>query len=519
MAASIPRIVIAGVASGVGKTTTTVAIIRALRARGLRVAPFKCGPDYLDPTYHARAAQRTSHNLDGWMMGREAVLSTFAAEAEGADVAIIEGVMGLFDGASPTGDEGSTAEIARWLDAPVVLVADASGMARSLAALVQGFAGFDPALRLAGVVCNQVGSRGHLDLLRQAQRTPPVLGGFPRDEAQRFPERHLGLRTADEAAVPEERLDHWGARAEEYVSLDVLLEIARGAPPLPVIEAAGEVRGTAAEVRGATSDVRSAANEACGAAGELRSDTGDERGAASDGRGAAGEQRGATSHVRGVARPRVARVGIAFDEAFHFYYADNLRRLEAAGAELVRFSPLRDARLPDVDALYLGGGYPEAHAERLADNAALRAEIRAFAERDGPIYAECGGLMLLTEAIRTLDGRAFPMVGLIPAEAVMCERLQALGYVEVETQARTVLGPAGLRFRGHQFRYSELRPAPGSIEHAYSIRRRRGGQVTREGYATRNVLASYVHAHWASNPLVPEGLVASAAAHRKEQGR
>ncbi|WP_437743708.1 cobyrinate a,c-diamide synthase [Sorangium sp. So ce1504] len=497
MSRAIPRLVVAGTASGVGKTTATVAIARALRARGLEVALFKCGPDYLDPTYHARAVAGISHNLDGWMMGREAVLSTFAAEAAGADVALIEGVMGLFDGASPTGEEGSTAEIAKWLEAPVALVVDASGMARSVAALVQGFAGFDPALRVAAVVCNQVGSRGHLDILRQAQaqvnRSLPVLGGLPRDEAQRFPERHLGLRTADEAALPEERLDHWGAQAEAWIGLDALLEIARAAPPVP------EVAAT-------------------------------------------------TSAVSMTAPPRQARIGVAFDEAFHFYYADNLRRLEAAGAELVRFSPIRDARLPDVDALYLGGGYPEVHAERLAANAALRDEIRAFAGRGGPIYAECGGLMYLAEAIRTLDGRAHPMVGLVPAEAAMCEKLQALGYVEVETQARTILGGAGLRFRGHQFRYSELRPsqravpapaepaaapaepppaqapppaehAPLPIEHAYSVRRRRGGQVAREGYRAGSVLASYVHAHWASNPLVPEGLVASAAAHRKERAR
>ncbi|WP_437781095.1 cobyrinate a,c-diamide synthase [Sorangium sp. So ce1097] len=498
MSRAIPRLVVAGTASGVGKTTTTVAIARALRARGLRVALFKCGPDYLDPTYHARAVAGTSHNLDGWMMGRDAVLSTFAAEAAGADVALIEGVMGLFDGASPTGEEGSTAEIAKWLEAPVALVVDASGMARSVAALVQGFAGFDPGLRVAAVVCNQVGSRGHLDILRQAQaqanRSTPVVGGLPRDEAQSFPERHLGLRTADEAALPEERFDHWGAQAEAWIGLDALLEIARSAPALPEAAASAPVVPEPAQ------------------------------GAPAGG-------------ARAAAQPR-ARIGLAFDEAFHFYYADNLRRLEAAGAELVRFSPLRDARLPEVDALYLGGGYPEAHAARLADNAALRAEIRAFAGRGGPIYAECGGLMFLTEAIRTLDGRAHPMVGLVPAEAVMCEKLQALGYVEVETQARTILGGAGLRFRGHQFRYSELRPtqpaqaaaspepppapaaqAPLPIEHAYSVRRRRGGQVAREGYWAQRVLASYVHAHWASNPLAAEGLVASAAAHRKELGR
>ncbi|WP_437335567.1 cobyrinate a,c-diamide synthase [Sorangium sp. So ce394] len=511
MSPAIPRLVVAGTASGVGKTTATVAIARALRARGLRVALFKCGPDYLDPTYHGRAVAGTSHNLDGWMMGRDAVLSTFAAEAAGADVALIEGVMGLFDGASPTGEEGSTAEIAKWLEAPVALVVDASGMARSVAALVQGFAGFDPALRVAAVVCNQVGSRGHLDILRQAQaqRSPPVIGGLPRDQAQRFPERHLGLRTADEAAIPEGRFDHWGAQAEAWIGLDALLEIARGAPALPV---ASDAATSAAAP--AASDATAAPAGAAAAAG---------------------------------AAPRRARIGVAFDEAFHFYYADNLRRLEAAGAELVRFSPIRDARLPDVDALYLGGGYPEVHAERLTENAALRAEIRAFAGGGGPIYAECGGLMYLTEAIRTLDGRAHPMVGLVPAEAVMCEKLQALGYVEVETQARTILGGAGLRFRGHQFRYSELRPAapahaaqapspasppspaapppspaaeaPLPIEHAYSVRRRRGGQVAREGYRAQNVLASYVHAHWASNPRVPEGLVASAAAHRKERAR
>jgi cobyrinic acid a,c-diamide synthase len=456
MSQSIPRLVLAGISSGAGKTTATVAITRALRARGLRVALFKCGPDYLDPTYHARASGATSHNLDGWMMGRDAVLSTFRRQAEGADIALVEGVMGLFDGASPTGDEGSTAEIARWLDAPIALVVDASGMARSLAALVHGFARFDPELHLAAVVCNQVGSRGHLDLLRQAQRQPPVLGGLPRDRENRFPERHLGLRTADEATLPEAQLDRWGALAEEWIALDALLDVARAAPPVPAPR--------------------------------------DEHGAG--------------------ARPRACSIGVAFDEAFHFYYADNLRRLEAAGAELVRFSPLSDNRLPDVDALYFGGGYPELHAERLSENTAMLGAVRAFAERGGPIYAECGGLMVLTEAIRSLDGRVHPMVGLFPAQAVMRERLQALGYVEVETQARTVLGAAGLRFRGHQFRYSELCPAPSATEHAYSIRRRRGGEVTREGYRTANVLASYVHAHWASNPLAAEGLVASAAAHR-----
>jgi cobyrinic acid a,c-diamide synthase len=459
---SMPRLVVAGTASGVGKTTVVVALARALRARGLRVALFKCGPDYLDPTYHARAVDAPSQNLDGWMMGRDAVQATFADASRGADVAIVEGVMGLFDGASPTGEEGSTAEVAKWLDAPVALVVDAGGMARSIAALAQGFVSYDPALRVAAVIANQVGSRGHLDLLRAAQRTPPVVGGFPRDPGHAFPERHLGLRTAEEATVPAALLDHWGAQAESWLGVDTLLAIARGAAPMP--------RATLAE-RPAT--------------------------------------------------PRTCRIGLARDAAFHFYYADNLRRLEELGAELVPFSPVDDAALPQVDGLYLGGGYPELFADRLAANASMREAVRAFAEAEGPVYAECGGLMYLTRGIVMADGSRWPMVGLVPAEAQMRDRLQALGYVEVETQARSILGPAGTRFRGHQFRYSELSPPPdpSSIEHVYSLRKRRGNETTREGYGAKNVVASYVHAHWASNPSVPAELVRACARFREEQGQ
>jgi cobyrinic acid a,c-diamide synthase len=454
---SIPRLVVAGTGSGVGKTTTTIAIARALQARGLKVALFKCGPDYLDPTYHARAIGRPSPTLDGWMMGRDAVLATFSRAAAGADVAIVEGVMGLFDGAAPTSDEGSSAEIAKWLGAPVVAVIDASGMARTVAAIAGGLAAFDPDLRVGGVVCNRIGSRGHLDLLARALRSPPVLGGFPSDAAAAFPERHLGLRTADEATVPAALLDRWAALAEEWIGLDAVLDLARSAGPL-VSPAAPPVSAGASAI----------GTQAC-------------------------------------------RIGIAWDDAFHFYYEENLRLLEALGATLVRFSPVSDARLPDVDGLYLGGGYPEVHAAALARNETMRSAVADFARRGGPVYAECGGLMYLSRAIRTLDGTSHPMVGLVDGEAVLRDRLQAIGYVEVETQERTLLGGAGLRFRGHQFRYSELvggRPLSG----AYSLRRRRGGDVEREGYGGSNVLASYVHAHWASNPLVAQGFVASCAA-------
>jgi cobyrinic acid a,c-diamide synthase len=460
--ATVPRLVIAGVSSGVGKTTVTVALARALAARGLRVAIFKCGPDYLDPTYHARAVGTPSQNLDGWMMGRDAVLTTFAHATAQADVALVEGVMGLFDGASPTGEDGSTAQIAKWLDAPVALVVDAGGMARSIAALAHGFASFDPALRVDAVVANKVGSRGHLDLLRSAQRSPPILGGLLEDPEHAFPERHLGLRTADESTLSDALLDHWGGRAAEWLAVEALLDLARSAPPLA--SAAGE---------------------------------------------------GAP------ARPRACRIGVATDAAFHFYYADNLRRLEMLGAELVPFSPIADRELPDIDGLYFGGGYPEAFAAQLAANEPMRAAVLAFAVRGGPVYAECGGLMYLTRAIATVSGERHAMVGLVPAEARMCDKLQALGYVEVETQAKTILGGAGTRFRGHQFRYSELCPAPdpATVDHVYSLRRRRGSETTREGYGVGNVVASYVHAHWASNPNVPAQLVHACERFRADRTR
>lgn len=444
----IPRLIVAGVSSGVGKTTIVVGLCRALRARGLKVAVFKCGPDYLDPTYHARAANALCHNLDGWMMGRDAVMETFARGARAADIAVIEGLMGLFDGASPTGEEGSTAEIAKWLRAPVLLVVDASGMARTLAAVSHGFVDFDREVRIAGLVCNRVGSRGHVDLLRKAVGGLPILGALPEVSDLAFPERHLGLHTADERAVPDGVLSAWGERVAEWFDIDTIIEAARNAPRLPQAPPADRRTPIAS---------------------------------------------------------RRCRIGIAFDEAFHFYYEDNLQRLSDLGVELVRFSPLRETELPKVDGLYFGGGYPEAHAEALSRNEPMQQNIAAFAAAGGPIYAECGGLMYLSAGIRTLDGHFHPMVSIFPAEAVMHDRLQALGYVEVETQERSILGPAGLRFRGHQFRYSDLRLSSGEAECIFSVRRRRGGEVFREGYRSRNVLGSYVHAHWASNPLAAEG--------------
>lgn len=433
----------------------------AMRARGLKLAAFKCGPDYLDPSYHERAAGVRSHNLDGWMMTRDSVVATFARASAGADIAVIEGMMGLFDSAMPTSDEGSTAEIAKWLEAPVIIVTDASGIARTIAAIAHGFARFDPAVRVAGMICNRVGSRGHLDLLRAANPEVPIVGGFQAHPELAFPERHLGLLRADETAVPQRLIDGWSRLGSEWLDLDTILEIARSAPALENISASDE-----AEI-------------------ELYS------------------------------RAR-CRIGVASDDAFHFYYEDNLNRLRSLGAELVDFAPSRDRELPAVDGLYFGGGYPEAVARELSSNTAMLEAIRRFAARGGVIYAECGGLMYLCENIRTLDGALWPMAALIPGVAVMSDHLQALGYAEVETNAESILGLARTRFRGHQFRYSTLEDAHAEdrIDRIYNVKPRWGGAPFTEGYRIGNLLASYVHAHWASNPAIAEALVRSCISSR-----
>jgi cobyrinic acid a,c-diamide synthase len=441
---SFARLLIGGAASGVGKTTFTAGLCRALMRRGLRVAVFKCGPDYLDPTYHRRASGRSVHNLDGWLMGRDAVRETFAHNARSVDVSLIEGVMGLFDGADPHSLSGSSAEIAQWLEAPIVLVCDARGMARSVAALAHGFDTFEPGVSLSGLICNRLGSAGHLALLKRAERGVPVLGGMLRDGEHAFPERHLGLHSADEID-PERAFDAFADQIEAHCDVPRLLELARSAPTLSTSGAA---------------------------------------------------------HAPAAKRCRIA---VARDEAFHFYYDANLRLLEQAGAELVEFSPLRAAALPQADGVYIGGGYPESHARALEANTAMRRALRDFAGRGRPMYAECGGLMYLCDSIVTQAGDRHEMLGLVPGSAIMTNGLQALGYVDVETEVDSLLGPRGTRFRGHQFRHSRFETS--RAPHLYRMTVARSGETSHEGYGSANLVASYVHAHWASNPGIATAFV------------
>lgn len=454
----VPTIVLGGVSSGVGKTTITCALIRAFVRRGLCVAPFKCGPDYLDPSYLSRAAGRSAHNLDSWMMGKEALRATFARTSQGADLAVVEGVMGIFDGASPSSEAGSTAQIAKWLKAPSLLIVDAGGMARTIAALLHGFANFDPELDLAGALCNRVGSPRHLDLLREALPSdgPVIFGGLPKKLDCTFSERHLGLIEARKNEVPEAVFDALADLVETWVDLDALLALAKDRP-VALSERLQEPERAA---------------------------------------------------------PRV-RIGIAQDEAFSFYYPENLALLRAQGAELVAFSPVRDEALPEVDALYFGGGYPELHARQLAENLAMKKAVLEFVGSNRPVYAECGGMMYLCQGIETVQGERCPMVGALSGWAKLQGKLVALGYAEVSTCQDSILGPKGTSYRGHQFRYSMIEDVDAAALGALEIRRRRDGKATREGYWAHRTVASYVHAHWASNPEIPASLVQAALEARR----
>ena len=453
----IPALVVAGVASGVGKTTFTLGLLETLRRRGLAVQPFKVGPDFIDPGFHALVAGRPSYTLDGWMCSRAYVRSTVSRAAATADLTVIEGVMGCFDGRGAASDEGSTAEVAKWLGAPVILVLDAGAMARSAGAIVLGFERFDPELDLAGVVFNHVAGEGHWEWLRQAVagrcRAAP-LGFLPRRDALSLPERHLGLVTAAERGLPPPLLDELCRVMEASVDIDRLLSLAR-------------------------------------------SHVEPDRRAPSGGR---------PSHTR---RDRTAgpRIGVARDLAFQFYYPANLDLLCAAGAELTFWSPLRDRELPDVDALYLGGGYPEVHAARLAANTSMRAAVRAFAAAGRPVYAECGGLLYLAEALEAEGGILAPMVGVLPTIGRMTPQRLTLGYTEIEVTRPTLLGPAGTLVRGHEFHASRIDAVPGWVPRAYAVRTTGDRSTRAEGYLIGETLMSYVHLHFGSNPAVADHLV------------
>ena len=445
-------LVIAGTHSGAGKTSITLAMMAALKRRGYAVQGFKVGPDFIDPGHHTMVTGRPSHNLDGWMLSKEENLTIFSRYAGQAEAVVVEGVMGLYDGYDGLTEAGSTAQMAKWLGLPVLLTVDARSVARSLAATALGFARFDTDLTWAGLAANRVGSPNHIRLLAEAMTAVPDMkfwGGLARESAISLPERHLGLVTADETPWGESELEPLADWIEAGIDVAGLWD------SLPEINPK--------------------------------------------------EQPSASIQISGA---RV-RIGVARDRAFCFYYPENLSRLEAAGAEVVFFSPVQDRRLPrELDGLYIGGGYPELYARELADNHDLREAIQRFGTSGKPVYAECGGLMYISRSLKDDSGRVWPMAGLLPIETRMLTRLKSLGYRELTLTEDTPLGPAGLTARGHEFHYSEITEA-GPTHQVYQVRARGGEMKDCAGFMKGNVLASYVHLHFGSNPEVAENLTAA----------
>ncbi|WP_417022261.1 cobyrinate a,c-diamide synthase [Bilophila wadsworthia] len=446
---------IAAPRSGEGKTTASIALMRALARRGLRVQGFKCGPDYIDPTFHAQATGLPACNLDTWMMGRDGVRALWDSRAPDADAAVCEGVMGLFDSRDPGDPAGGTADCARALGLPVVLVFNGRGMAGSVAALVAGFQlhAVRMGVRLVGAIANNVGSPRHADILRQAlerANLPPLLGALPRREEWRLPERQLGLLPSEEAGTTAAWLDALAEMAEQHLDIDRLLALTTSKRPE--------------------------------APAPLPSEN---------------------------VRPR--RMGIAKDKAFCFYYEENERVLRSQGWEPVPFSPLADTALPiGIEALYLGGGYPEVFARELSRNAAMRENIRDFAARGGEIYAECGGYMYLCTTLEASeeaggtrdDRRIWPMCGVIDATARMGGRIRSLGYREASMLSGAPFGLRHETFRGHEFHWSDIE-LHRDYPPLYEVRTRSG--VEKAGVAFGNVRAGYVHLYWGNEGHAEEG--------------
>lgn len=455
---SIPRIMIAGTHSGVGKTTIATAVMAMLSKAGLRVQPYKVGPDYIDPGFHRAATGRVSRNLDTFFLGEEGVKELFVRSAAGADISVIEGVMGLYDGIG-AGDEGSSARVAKILRCPVILVVDARSMARSAAAVVWGYANLPGGIPLAGVVLNRVGSPRHYQILEEAitEKTGiPVLGCLMRNNELHLPERHLGLVPSVENKRLRDTVETLAERAIQGISREKLLNLARSAPAIS-----------------------------------------------------------AEQHIFAVEPGEPVRLGIVRDNAFNFYYQDGLDLLKALGAELVTCSALDDETLPeDLDGLYIGGGFPEMFIEQLAENRAFIDVLRRRVEKGMPVYAECGGLMYLCQTISDISGQKFYHgVGILPARCKMEKKRVALGYVTATALVDNILVKKGTVLRGHEFHYSTA-GGPDLIP-AFLLKKTGGENGHADGYASKNVLATYLHIHFAGSIEAARGLLRSCARYQR----
>ena len=448
-------VIIAGTHSGSGKTTVTLGIMAALSRLGQTVQPFKCGPDFIDPTLHKLVTGRDSRNLDLWMMGETFCIESFTNQQELADISVIEGVMGMYDGG-----DSSSAALAQKLNIPIILVLDVRSQAESAAAVVKGFESLAPN-SVAGIILNRIGSPRHLKLVTNAIQKhcqAEILGYLPQNLAFSIPERHLGLHMGEEAPLCQDAVTELALAVQNHIDLEQLLHL-----------------GTLAN----------------------------------DERSSLPEKSTPEIHLpKPPASGPIPKIGVAQDKAFCFYYEDNLDLLRAAGAELSFFSPLEDRTLPEgITALYLGGGYPELHADALSSNTKMLRDIKRWAENGGIIYAECGGFMYLTQGIITQDDQFHSMAGIFPVKSRVKKKLASLGYREIILKENCFLGPAGTLLRGHEFHYSAIDPMPSKISRTFAI-----DNDTEEGYRYKNTLGGYMHLHFGFYPqalftLVKESVV------------
>ncbi|MEM2098878.1 MAG: cobyrinate a,c-diamide synthase [Candidatus Bathyarchaeia archaeon] len=442
---NIPRVIIGGICSGVGKTTISIGLMNSLREAGFTVQAFKVGPDYIDPSYHKAVTQRPSENLDAWMLPRDQIIEIFRYATVDADIALIEGVMGLYDGISGVDEAGSTAHIAKILRCPVILIIDVYAVARSAGAIALGYQSFDKDVKIAGIILNRVGNSSHAlwckNAIENATRIP-VIGALPVNENIVLSERHLGLIPT----VEKKPLNQFFTAATDFikknVDLNAIIRIAKSAPELPIVSR--NVFPT-------------------------------------------------EKHEKTVT------IGVAFDEAFNFYYPSSLKILEAYGAEIKYFSPIHDGGLPpNIDGCYIGGGFPEMLAKNLEENVAMRQAVRKAAEDEMPIYAECGGLMYLTDEIVDFEGRSFQMAGLLHAKTVMTKKV-LLNYATAEVISDNLLSSTGDKIRGHEFHSSKIVDIPVDAKFAYLMKKGEGIDRQHDGWLQHNVLASYLHIHFAQN--------------------
>jgi len=464
-----PRLVIAALRGGSGKTIVSIGIISALRGRGNSVAPFKKGPDYIDAGWLALAAGRPCYNLDTFLLDADLIRRSFCSQASSFDVALIEGNRGLYDGIDLDGVT-STAELAKLLRAPVVMCVDCTKTTRTMAAVISGCVAFDPEVTIRGVILNRVAGSRHESILRRSiehYSGVPVIGAVPKLGRQIFPERHMGLVPTPEHGWAADSVQSIARIASRHIDLDAVTRISREAPRV---------------------------DDVCRACDPARS----------RGRSEAGQSAS-------------ARIGILKDSAFQFYYPENIEALVGAGAEVLFVSPLREGPLPEIDALYIGGGFPETHARELAENKEFSGRIRELVDEGLPVYAECGGLMYLGEEL-VLEGKSYPMAGVLPVSFGLFKRPQAHGYTVVTVERENPYYPVGAEIRGHEFHYSRvLRWSGSEADFVFRMQRGVGIHGDRDGIVCKKVLATYTHIHALGNPGWASALVRNAVAYRAKQ--